>query len=108
VRERLRVVPDQPARVDIVAFGEQADLAAYLEDALEDAPGITSTIDESVSSSRVSPRYRWTTRRAGATGLIRQRPCCGPPSSAAKHAGESKRGRHSQSIEPSAPTSAAV
>jgi hypothetical protein len=29
------------------------------------------------------------------------------PSSAAKHAAESKRGQHSQSIEPSKPTSAA-
>ena len=37
-----------------------------------------------------------------------QRPCGSSPSSAAKHAPESKRGTHSQSIEPSLPTSAAV
>ena len=34
--------------------------------------------------------------------------CSGVPSSAAKQASESKRGQHSQSIEPSRPTSAAV
>ena len=41
-------------------------------------------------------------------GAICQRPLRASPSSAAKHAGESNRGRHSQSIEPSRPTSAAV
>ena len=40
-------------------------------------------------------------------GAISQRPCSGVPSSAAKQASESKRGQHSQSIEPSRPTSAA-
>jgi hypothetical protein len=40
--------------------------------------------------------------------MIRQRPFSGEPSSAAKHAGLSNRGQHSQSIEPSLLTSAAV
>jgi hypothetical protein len=35
-------------------------------------------------------------------------PCFGSPSKAAKHAGESKRGTHSQSTEPSRLTNAAV
>ena len=34
-------------------------------------------------------------------GAMRQRPCSGPPSRAAKARAESKRGRHSQSMEPS-------
>ena len=37
-------------------------------------------------------------RAPSSTGAIVQRPCWRPPSSAAKHAGESKRGQHSQSI----------
>jgi hypothetical protein len=41
-------------------------------------------------------------------GPISHRPCSSLPTSAAKHASESKRGQHSQSIEPSQPTSAAV
>ena len=41
-------------------------------------------------------------------GAISQRPCSGVPSSAAKQASESKRGQHSQSIEPSRATSAAL
>jgi hypothetical protein len=46
--------------------------------------------------------------RAGSpSGVIRQRPFSGVPSKAAKQASLSKRGRHSQSIEPSSPTSAA-
>ena len=39
---------------------------------------------------------------------MRQNPFSGVPSSAEKHAGESKRGQHSQSIEPLRPTSEAV
>jgi hypothetical protein len=41
-------------------------------------------------------------------GASSQRPCSGVPSSAAKQLCESNRGRQSQSIEPSAPTNAAV
>ena len=47
-------------------------------------------------------------RRRGATARASQRPLSGPPSSAAKQAPESKRGKQSQSIEPSRSTSAAV
>ena len=47
-------------------------------------------------------------RRSAPAGASSQRPCSGPPSRAAKQAAESKRGQHSQSIEPSRPTSAAV
>jgi hypothetical protein len=36
------------------------------------------------------------------------RPLSASPNSAAKHAAESKRGQHNQSIEPSRPTRAAV
>ena len=45
---------------------------------------------------------------AGSLGARRQRPCSRFPSSAAKQALELKRGQHSQSIEPSRLTSAAV
>jgi hypothetical protein len=43
-----------------------------------------------------------------AAGAICHRPCSGEPRRPAKHAGESKRGTHSQSIDPSRATSAAV
>ena len=43
-----------------------------------------------------------------ATGAISQRPCFSLPRRAAKQASESKAGQHSQSIEPSRPTRAAV
>jgi hypothetical protein len=42
------------------------------------------------------------------TGAICQRPWSDVPSNAAKQASESKRGQHSQSIDPFSPTSAAV
>ena len=61
-----------------------------------------------VSSTSVSGTYRRSTRRTSSTGAIIQRPWSGVPRSAAKQAPESKRGKHSQSIEPSRPTSAAV
>ena len=48
------------------------------------------------------------TRTPSPTASISQRPCCGPPRSAAKHAAESKRGQHSQSIDPVRDTRAAV
>jgi hypothetical protein len=55
------------------------------------------------------PRYCRSVR-SGTTsrGAMRQRPCSGAPSRAAKHAGLSKRGQQSQSTEPSRDTSAAV
>jgi MFS family permease len=59
-------------------------------------------------STRVPSRYRRDVLRASPAGAIRQQPCFSSPSRAAKHAPESNRGRHSQSIEPSLPTRAAV
>ena len=44
----------------------------------------------------------------GSAGAIRHRPCSGVPSSAAKQAPESKRGKQSQSMDPSRLTRAAV
>jgi hypothetical protein len=41
-------------------------------------------------------------------GAMRQRPLSAEPSNAAKHAGLSNLGQHSQSIEPFRPTRAAV
>jgi hypothetical protein len=43
-----------------------------------------------------------------AVGAIRQCPSSSVPSNREKHDGESNRGMHSQSTEPSRPTSAAV
>lgn len=71
------------------------------------APGgmksVTVTVPVAVSwvvrSTRVSCRYSRVVR-AGSAGVSSQRPCSGPPRIAAKLAGESKCGRHSQSTEP--------
>jgi hypothetical protein len=68
-------------------------------------PAAVSQVD---SSTIVPSRYRRRVATPPAIGAIRQRPCSGPPSSAAKHAVESKWGRQSQSTEPSLATSAAV
>ena len=54
----------------------------------------------------MSPAYRRVALAAPAPGAIRQWPWLSVPSRAAKHASESKRGRHSQSTEPSVPISA--
>ena len=62
----------------------------------------------SVSSTSVCGRYRRLPSQASMRGATIQRPCSGVPSSAAKQAPESKRGKQAQSIEPSRPTSAAV
>lgn len=67
-----------------------------------------SAASNSVSSTSVPGRYRRVARGAGSAGASSQRPCSGALSSAAKQAGLSKRGQHSQSIEPSRATSAAV
>lgn len=73
---------------------------------------ITATVPESVwnsvSSTSVPGRYRRRTARTACFGAICQRPLSAVPSSAAKQAPESKRGTHSQSIDPSRATSAAV
>src|SRR4051794_26858113 len=72
---------------------------------------VTFTIPVSVwwvvSRTRLSSRYRRVVV-ARPAGPISQRPCSGVPRSAAKQAGESNRGRQSQSTEPSRPTRAAV
>ena len=69
---------------------------------------VPSGVCQNVSSTSVSPRYcRWK-QVPPAAGAIRQCPFSSSPSSAAKQAGESNCGRHSQSIDPSRPTSAAV
>ena len=61
-----------------------------------------------VSSTSVLSRYCRLRPTLAAQGAITQRPLCASPSRFAKTAGESKRGRHAQSIDPSRPTSAAV
>ena len=65
-------------------------------------------ISNSVSSTSVSPRYRRRIVVLSSWGVMSQRPCSGVPSSAAKQAGESKRGRQSQSRDPWREISAAV
>ena len=67
-----------------------------------------SAVSQNVSSTSVSPRYCRRLQVPPAAGASSQWPFAPSPSSAAKQAGESNRGRHSQSIEPSRPTSAAV
>ena len=67
-----------------------------------------SSVSKRVSRISVSSRYFRLTRNFSVFGAIRQRPLSASPSSAAKQASESKRGQHSQSIEPSRETSAAV
>ncbi len=69
---------------------------------------VPSGVSQTVSSTSVSPRYCRRVQVPPAAGASRQCPFSSSPSSAAKQAGESKCGRHSQSIEPSRPTSAAV
>jgi hypothetical protein len=64
-------------------------------------------VSNRVSRMSVSSRYFRVTEYFPA-GAIFQRPCSERPSRAAKHAGASKRGQHSQSIEPSRPISAAL
>ncbi len=65
-------------------------------------------VTNSVSRTSDGPRYLRVTEITGTEGAICHRPWSGVPNSAAKQAAESKRGRHSQSIDPSFPTSAAV
>ena len=72
---------------------------------------VTRTAPSSVSKLGLEHQraLRYDARRLEpAGGSISQRPWGSSPSSAAKQAPESKRGRQSQSIEPSRPTSAAV
>lgn len=68
----------------------------------------TVTRPSSVARISVPGRYFRSRRRTRAAGASSHRPCSGVPSKAAKQAPESNRGRHSQSIDPSRPTRAAV
>ena len=68
-------------------------------------------VSNSVSSTSVSGRYQRRVAKIALgppAGAIRQKPWYSSPRSRAKHDGESKCGRHSQSTEPSNPTRAAV
>ncbi len=66
------------------------------------------SVSKTVSRIIVPGRYcRWT-RAGGSAGAMRQRPLSGVPTRAAKQAGLSNRGQHSQSIEPSRLTRAAL
>jgi hypothetical protein len=69
---------------------------------------VPEAVANSVSSTRVPGRYRRRTRLTPLAGAICQWPFRSSPSSAAKQASESNRGRHSQSMEPSRLISAAV
>ncbi len=69
---------------------------------------VPSSVSNSVSSTSVFSRYRRRTAVTGAVGAIRQCPSSSVPSSREKHDGESNRGMHNQSTDPSRPTSAAV
>ncbi len=60
-----------------------------------------------VSSTGESPRYRRDAAVVPPAGPSRQYPWSAVPRRAAKQATESKRGRHSQSIDPFRPTRAA-
>ena len=60
-----------------------------------------SSVSNRVSRISVLSRYFRLVRNSSAFGAIRQRPLSASPSRAAKQASESKRGQHSQSIEPS-------
>jgi hypothetical protein len=61
-----------------------------------------------VSRISVSPRYRRVVRCGISTGESFQQPLRASPSSDAKHASLSKCGQHSQSIDPSRATKAAL
>ena len=77
----------------------------YMKSVSETEP---SAVVKTVSRIKVSLRYRRVISTSLCVGAISHLPCSGPPRSAEKHAPLSKRGRHSQSIEPSRPTKAAV
>ena len=67
-------------------------------------------VSYSVSTTNVSGRYQRRVDRIAdgpPAGAIFQNPCSSVPNILAKHEGESKCGRHNQSMEPSMPTRAA-
>ena len=71
-------------------------------------PGMAVTERLEIRGSEDVVRVRQRVRALGSSLASNQRPCSEWPSSAAKHAPESKRGQQSQSIEPARDTSAAV
>src|ERR1700722_3214984 len=80
-------------------------LRLYMKSVSETEP---SAVVKPVSRIKGLFRYRRVIFTSFCVGAINHLPCSGPPRSAQKHALLSKRGAHSQSIEPSRPTSAAV
>ena len=88
----IRITPELPLRIGMKSITVTAP----------------SSVRNLVSRMRVWSRYLRLAWNFSASGAIRQRPLSGVPRSAAKHASESNRGQHSQSIEPSRETSAAV
>src|SRR5689334_1678604 len=68
---------------------------------------VPSGVTNSVSSTRESFQYQRCVELIS-LGAMRQKPLPSSPNNDAKHAGESKRGMHSQSMEPPLSTSAAV
>src|SRR5918999_3522755 len=68
---------------------------------------VPSFVSKTVSRISVSSRYRRLVALISTAGEIRHRPPRSPSRMAEKIAGESKRGRHSQSIDPLAETRAA-
>ena len=67
-----------------------------------------SSVLKTVSSTMVPSRYARLTCGAGSAGWMRHRPWSEVPSRAAKQALLSKRGQHSQSMDPLRPTRAAL
>src|SRR3990170_2111915 len=65
-------------------------------------------VTQRVTRMKVSGRYERLVAVTSPDGANSQRPWCSSPSTAPKVDGESNRGRHSQSMLPSLPTSAAV
>ena len=123
-RDRRRSTPAHPGH-DVAVVESHPQLAAHRDvaaHALHHPQQQCSSDRASLRRLRARPRWRSRTpsrapacRRGSARrtcprrrrGAIFQRPCSSSPSKAGEHAAESNRGRQSQSIEPSRPTSAA-
>ena len=84
---------------------DELPVAAVMKSISATLPSLVSKI---VSRIIVPGRYCRRMRTGGSAGAMRQRPLSGVPTRAAKQAGLSKRGQHSQSIEPSRLTRAAL
>ena len=69
---------------------------------------VPSGVTQSVCRINVPSTYWRVVQRPPAAGASFQHPASGVSSSAAKHAGESNRGKHNQSMEPALDTSAPV